>query len=1410
MGTVSDKLSYLDQTKEAIKEAIINKGVDVSENDTFRSYAEKIGDIETGGGDGNIMPDDLILTPEKELPNQSEQVQYTTYTPPYTSGGVDYDGAGTIKVRKVGSWIDSEISADNIKSGKTILGVTGVVTELVSAPAVTTKSTTTQKVLRPVAPYNGLSEVIVEPITAERKTVNPSTSIQYVYPSGNYDTFEEVTINPVTASIDSHIIPENIKKGVVILGVEGDYIGRSYITEDINIVPRTSTQTFTPSGNVDGFGTINVSAVDYTIDSNIAPQNIRKGVYILGVEGNYVTENLQEKTVNPTFEQQEVTYDTGYDGLRSVTVTGVTPAIDPDIQPENIKKDIQILGVTGTYDGPEYHFQPTINVNPTTSPQIITPSEGYDALTQVNVAGVTPLIDSDIQPENIKAGIDILGVTGTYEGREYHFQQKNIDPQLYQQTIDPDSGFDALSRVVVGEVNSSIDGHIIPENIRKNVTILGVTGTLVPGEKQKWIDFSGIRTYITSSENTFGGGSMSRTSLTNVSQPCDFKAHQWMDLSIGGLGNINATLLQTVFGYDGIEPTNENITQVYMLLSGGYYYVSYEERVNIPLTLSYLYPVNNEYGVKGCLLNSEDVSTEKTYNFYLILDSTGCHEALPVLVDGAISALMYPYGYDSNRYITQVTVPAHDVFIPKVDENKDVHWVLKERKGINYNVNITDSEPLTVDVSAFDKNFGDVDNETIEDGGLVFKDGYIVKGKPSVTSDYWYSGFSTSNYLLLPHKYYRSNGTYIFKFRSSSTTSTHRYLIHAENLVTVALYSNTCRVYNWQTGNWTNIFTYSTNTWYWVKCEINGTTKTYYYSTNGNDWTKSTTHTDNRIDVNATNNYFAIGAHSGTNHSEPGIYETIDMKEFSIIQTKEDPEEEDVIVYQPFKQSYIKETSHEIIPLTKNLHFYNGGGVNVITTDNQFVNHGLTENTTNNTLYSDYDNKYCRFDNFNLNGHSKWKMKFHVLFTGWDNDGCQVIDTAWPGSNARCGGIFLRAYSSGWQWALSSDDSSWDIINQSGIGGVAYTNTHYYIQMEYDGIYEYRLRIAADSDLNNLYVDRTVYSHSIINPNAKSFDLFAWADLNSSFFMRGYLYMNDSFIYIGDTLWWAKKGVISSFPYGNLVNYNDDGSEVDMPLYGNKIAYEKQNFTNIGGVSISNKVASGFSTTKYLDMQNMPVDISSMEIVFKIRTPSSYPSNHQVILGQRKENHKTPQLEISNSSGVVGIYVTERGTAPWISVSTSSGLATNTNYWIKFTWDGTNIELLTSTDGSTYESAGTAACSNVNWSEVCFIGRDEDNNSIFTGSIDLSGSYIKINDKMWWTPYSTDYRYVHIFSPNENYVFPDRSVQVLEKFYIDTVHIPEHKHNWFYDEDDQKWKTWSQVTFNVNDQDTNVYAEIGE
>lgn len=53
---------------------------------------------------------------------------------------------------------------------------------------------------------------------------------------------------------------------------------------------------------------------------------------------------------------------------------------------------------------------------------------------------------------NIKSGVQILGVTGTYSGESISAQTKNATPSWSSQTIQPDSGYDYLSAVTVASI----------------------------------------------------------------------------------------------------------------------------------------------------------------------------------------------------------------------------------------------------------------------------------------------------------------------------------------------------------------------------------------------------------------------------------------------------------------------------------------------------------------------------------------------------------------------------------------------------------------------------------------------------------------------------------------------------------------------------------------------------------------------------------------------------------------------------------------------------------------------------------------------------------------------------------------------------------------------------------------------
>ena len=103
---------------------------------------------------------------------------------------------------------------------------------------------------------------------------------------------------------------------------------------------------------------------------------------------------------------------------------------------------------------------------PTSAGSTILPDVGYNALSQVVVNG-----DADLVAGNIKSGVSIFGVVGTYQPT-ITLQNKTFTPTSAGSTISADAGYSGLSQVTVAG-----DANLVPSNIASGVSIFGVVGT---------------------------------------------------------------------------------------------------------------------------------------------------------------------------------------------------------------------------------------------------------------------------------------------------------------------------------------------------------------------------------------------------------------------------------------------------------------------------------------------------------------------------------------------------------------------------------------------------------------------------------------------------------------------------------------------------------------------------------------------------------------------------------------------------------------------------------------------------------------------------------------------------------------------------------------------------------------------
>ena len=204
-------------------------------------------------------------------------------------------------------------------------------------------------------------------VKLQSKTVTPSENTQTVNPDSSYDALSSVTVEAISNT----------------------YIGSS--------VTKKSAATYTPGTSDQSIASGQYLSGTQTIkgDANLVAGNIKSGVSIFGVSGTYTgsssggsgSVSLQSKTVSPSERTQIVKPDSGYGGLSQVTVNAIST----------------------TYVGSGVTKKAAATYTPSTSNQTIAASQYLSGAQTIKG-------DANLVAGNIKSGVSIFGVTGTYAG----------------------------------------------------------------------------------------------------------------------------------------------------------------------------------------------------------------------------------------------------------------------------------------------------------------------------------------------------------------------------------------------------------------------------------------------------------------------------------------------------------------------------------------------------------------------------------------------------------------------------------------------------------------------------------------------------------------------------------------------------------------------------------------------------------------------------------------------------------------------------------------------------------------------------------------------------------------------------------------------------------------------------------
>ena len=334
-------------------------------------------------------------------------------------------GEAIVGQARVGSEGGGESYSVISKTSSDAWGITEAKVEKITVEEKTVKSNLTEDQEVPATAGSYIKNVVVQKLTSQEKTVDPAETSTPVTPDEGVDVLTKVTVNAISVDSVNTILP---KKG-----------------EDV-------------TKNANGYF---------------------KSVVVKGY-----TVNLQDKTVTPEEAEEEVTADSAYDGLGTVTVA----AIPTESKTITATKEEQVVSPTPgkylksvTVSGYTLNLH-EVEVDELTVGQEIVPEPQYDGISKVTINGVKlqnkTVNGSKSQQQVTKDDGTAWGLgTVTVEGYTPNLQTKTAKSNSTEdQTITADAEYDGLQSVTVSKLNLETKTFDTANPLSTEA------GSIVPGE----------------------------------------------------------------------------------------------------------------------------------------------------------------------------------------------------------------------------------------------------------------------------------------------------------------------------------------------------------------------------------------------------------------------------------------------------------------------------------------------------------------------------------------------------------------------------------------------------------------------------------------------------------------------------------------------------------------------------------------------------------------------------------------------------------------------------------------------------------------------------------------------------------------------------------------------------------------